>query len=329
MIRSILATAAVCLFSLQVQAEPIRVAGWEIRTFPDSGERAGCMMSANYRDGTRMSIVMLRSYTWALGLANRSWGLVKGQKIRTSAYVDNRLIASGSAEVLDDNLALLSLEGAAAYGALRAGQSLELVTPRGRPNFLLTGTDKAMGAVLECVRILNASAQTAEASTAPKNDYQAVPTTEATVLVTNMLNAASIRGYQLIPPKSDNGTVHFNLSDGSMGFFFAFRGKGTPSADDAATSVINSEATGCKGDFASGKQAVPSTDGSVIRKVVTTCRSDATPIVTETTIVRRDSGFLITLGRSGTGNGIGLNDADGSSRADGLVDAAMRIEEPK
>jgi hypothetical protein len=47
--------------------------------------------------------------------------------------------------------------------------------------------------------------------------------------------------------------------------------------------------------FMSGKQSTPSVDGSVVRKVVTTCRTGETAVATEAKFVRQANGFFRPL----------------------------------
>jgi hypothetical protein len=77
--------------------------------------------------------------------------------------------------------------------------------------------------------------------------------------------------------------------------FSAARGRDTWSADDYAGDTVGSYAKLCQGQFTSGKQSIPSVDGSVVRKVLTTCRTGDITGVTETTIIRHANGFLLEL----------------------------------
>jgi hypothetical protein len=159
---------------------------------------------------------------------------------------------------------------------------------------MLAGTGKAMYAVLDCVRTLQPP-QTAQ-SPPQRDDVRVVPQVEAMAMVSNLLNAAGVRGFRLDPPKPDGSRITFSLSDGTLGMFLALRGPGTVSADDHASYLIAQYSDICKGgEFLSGKQSVPSTDGSVVRKVMSTCRSGDNAGVSETTIIRRPDGFLIEL----------------------------------
>ena len=309
--RLFLAVAMIPFLAASSDAYPINVEGWEVRYFPMTGAApTGCIMSANFQDGTRFSLLVTTKYEWALGLFNASWNLKKDGETDVAVQVDQRFVASGKATHYDTNLAFLPLTGVTTFRALQTGHRLDLQTPYGKLNFQLTGSGKAMYAVLECVKTFAppSSNQPRTAQPPPQDDFQRLSQGEATALVTNLLNSAGVRDYRLIPPKSPNDSVAYSLADGTIGIFSAARGLGTRTADDWAATVIAKLSELCKGgEFMSGKQPVPSVDGSVVRKVMTTCRAAETS-ATETTIIRRSDGFLMDLTLFLPDGGAGMSD---------------------
>jgi hypothetical protein len=282
------------------------------------------MAGANYRDGSRLSIIVTRNYDWALGVANPSWNLRKGAFTSFTAYVDGKVIASGRAEHLERDLAVLPLSGVDAFRALQIGDRLDLQMTFANLNFALTGTERAMTSVLECVRDLRGPEQSPQTA----SGYQSLSQAEAAVLLAKLLNTANIRGYVLESPKPGDVGAHFRLADGTRGWLIASRGQRTKNADDYAAFVIGQLSESCKGEFLSGKQPIPSLDGSVVRRVVTTCRSSGTAQIIETTIIRHQNGFLMDLTQflpvsAGTSEG-----AKDNERA-ALVDAVMRLPNPR
>jgi hypothetical protein len=67
---------------------------------------------------------------------------------------------------------------------------------------------------------------------------------------------------------------------------------------------------------------VPSTDGGVVRKVVSTCRAIGDDTATEMTIVRRASGFLTELTLITSASVSALSDQSKSERS-ALANASM------
>jgi hypothetical protein len=312
----LIASAPACL------AYHANVEGWELRYFSENAP-TGCIMGADFQDGTRLSIIVTTKYEWALGLWNKSWKLTKDGTTDVAAYVDRQFIASGKAAHMDRSIAVLPLTGAAAFRALQTGQRLDLQVPAGNLNFALKGTGKAMYALLDCVKTLVEPRQTASAPR--EKDFEAVPPAEAAVILTNLLNAGGIQGYRLKPPKQDEAWIGFDLADGTIGFFRAARGLGTRTADDFAGYVISRWSELCKGKFLSGKESIPSVDGSVVRKIVTTCQEQQKNIVTETTIVRQTTGFLLELSHVLPIGSATFNDAGKEDRA-ALVGATLKMQ---
>src|SRR5262249_22982286 len=139
---------------------------------------------------------------------------------------------------------------------------------------------------------------------------------------------------KLDPPKQGEDWINFRLASGANGYYRAARGLGTKTADDYAAYVISSLSGLCKGNYLSGKQSVPSVDGSVLRKVITTCRGDSKgDYATETTIIRQADGFLMELSHfvpaapEATSGGP-IDDASKNDRA-AMVDAALRMRDAR
>ncbi len=277
------------------------VGNWEISYFP-SDRPIGCIMGGTYESQTRFSIIVTTRYEWALGLSNPAWNLRQDGTTDVAVFVDQKFIVSGKAKHWDKTIAVLQFANADAFRPLQIGRRLDLAVPGGNLSFALTGTGKAMYALLDCVKTLmsngpqlSQNGQTAKAPSPPSADFQMVPLAEATVMLTNFFNAAGVRGWSLESPKQGDVSVGFRLAGGSIGFFRAARGN-TPTADDHATFVISRWSEICKGKYLSGRQAVPSTDGSVVRKIVTTCSMESgRDSATETTIIRQADGFLLEL----------------------------------
>ena len=319
--RLLLATAMLLMSAGASLAYKMNVEHWEIRYFPEVNP-TGCIMGGNYVDGTRLSVIVTTQYEWALSLSNPSWNLLKDSSADVALYVDGRPIGNSKATNYDRTIVVVPLTSAEPYRSLQSGQRLDVQYATGNLNFALSGITKAMYALLDCVKTL---------SPPPTDqDYQIVTQGEAAVMLTNLFNTAGTRGYRLTPPKPTDGWIEFGLADGTIGYFRAARGLGTKSADDFAGYVISRWSALCKGDFLSGKQSVPSSDGSVVRKVVTTCRADGKEIVSETTIVRQVSGFLLELTQlppisTAAAKGGAAQNEDRDRAA--LVNAAMRMHD--
>ena len=310
---------------------------WTIEYMQNEGRKSGCLMQTGYVSGTKLGVAVYKDYAWGLALYNESWKLKLGGTTDVAAYVDGRLMATGKASSISSNFAILPLEKAAVYRALQIGHVLELKTPSGQLNFSLDGTAQAMELVLDCVRGLQPPTQeSTETATEPKpisDASNAVSSADATIMLTNMLNAAGITGYRLVPPNASiekgkgEGEVSFVLGDGSKGFFTAVKNSPPDGADEVAVGVVQGAATYCKGEFKSGKQPVSTSDGSVVRKTVAACKTESGTVIAETTIVRRSDAQLYYLMHIMNEGSRSLSDDSPESASGGpqLTDAAMRF----
>jgi hypothetical protein len=292
--RLLVGVAALLLSATcSVEAYKGEADGWLIQdVVVKNPDFTGCMMGRRYDGGTLLSVLVSDQYEWAIGIANEAWNMQKGTTTDIAVHVDGKFVASGKAVLLDSKAAILPISGVEAFHALRTGKS-----PYANLSFTLVGTGKGMFAVVECVVATFPSAQTATESSPPKVDAEVVPQVETMAMVSNLLNSAGAINFRIDTPKAGSKRITFTLADGTVGMFFALRGRGTVSADDHATYLIGTFADICKGgDYLSGRQSVPSTDGSVVRKVLSTCRVGANnPSVSEVTIIRRPDGFLVEL----------------------------------
>ena len=143
-------------------------------------------------------------------------------------------------------------------------------------------------------------------------------------MLTAILDDSKTVGYRIDPPKQGSAIITFAVGDGTLGAFVAARGRDTKDAETYASGVIARWASSCGGEFLSGKQPVPSTNGSVIRKITTTCREQASSFVTETVVVRQQNGFLLELAQTYPANSE-LPKGEGSRKRGALTDAVLRL----
>lgn len=222
--RLFLLTALLLASASTSWAYTVDIGSWQIRYFsPGNAAATGCIMGGDFRDGTRLSVIVSKEYEWALGLINPKWNLRKDGATDVAVYVDQQFVASGKATHLNNMVAVLPLSGVAAFRALQTGQGLVLQTPRARLAFALSDTAKAMSATLDCVKTLVVS------QPRPQGPDRALSQEAARALVTNIFNAAGITAYRLEPPKEG--------ADGTNGIARVEIGVGPTGADDRSTHV--------------------------------------------------------------------------------------------
>jgi len=323
------AISGLCLLALMKCATAAQIGDWSVTLFPNDSKPTGCIMGGSYKDGTRLSIIVGTDYSWAIGFANQSWKLAPNQFTQAALYIDGKFVESDQASHVSDTIALLPLTTSATYRALQQGRQLYVRTPYGDLSFSLPNTAAAMRSLLDCARVLSKpnseNANVAQGS-ASQGDFQLVPVAEESAMLANILSDARAINYKIDPPPGGNSNpaITFNLQDGSRGLFMASRGQNTASADDYAIKVTGEYSKLCAGDFISGKKPIATSDGSVVRQILMSCKLATSVIRTESTVVRRADGFLMELSVSYSDLGsMGQSPERVNDEDHGLVEAAM------
>jgi hypothetical protein len=282
------------LVSLPAQGQTT-VEGWRVAPF-DAGD--GCMMSGTYERGTTLGVVLFKSRTWGIYVANPNYTLRKGARFDVKISVDSRSSNWLPATALSTTSYLVPLAGSEIFEALQGGFGVEVRTTRSSTGRLsLRGTRRAMDSVLACVAGLPppAPANTPPNPGVAKRDFRMLPAREAVVVVANLLSASGITGHRLAPIENDKSTVKFFLADGTVGTFEMASGRDAPEASAYARYVENTLANSCSGRKTIDQQSVPTLDGSVIRKIFFGCTADDQRTMVESTVIRRIDGILIDL----------------------------------
>jgi len=195
--------------------------------------------------------------------------------------VDRESVHRGTAVVGQTGYALLKPPlRERAISAIAGGDQLEIVTERGRFAYSLRGTADAIDATAKCIAALNSppvTGSTTGGGSSP-TDVRSLTAAESAEMLSKILNAAGLTNYRFDPSTGEGGWVTFTLADGTFGRFAAAVDAGT-NADNYTALVIGKQSTSCKGDFMSGRQSVPSVDGSVVRVVTTTCRQGEMAVI--------------------------------------------------
>jgi hypothetical protein len=272
---------------------------------------------------------------WNLAFAHPQWSLTIGEVIPVTFIFDRNTRINLTAKAIDKTLAIVPMpDTSELVSAFRRSFILQAITKNDQFEFRLDGTSRLLPALVGCVRRNIEPSTGAQASTPPARsisrpsgsatDYQELSQAEAAIMLTNLLNSAGVSNYRLEPPTQASVGASFTLSDGTRGFFIGARGS-TKSADEYATHLIGLLSQSCKGDLVTGRQSVPATDGSVIRKVISTCKSSEGAAITESTVIRRPNGFLINLSQTLPVSVATLSEGTGGKDREAIIDAALRL----
>jgi hypothetical protein len=279
-------------------------------------------------------VAVNRNMHWSLGFAHSQWALGSGEVIPVSFVFDGGARINLKATAMGKTMVAVPMpDTSELVTAFRRAYTLQAFARGEEFQFRLDGTSRLLPVLVDCVRrnLESTGQQTASPpiATTPKTlanmkDYQELSQAEATVMLTNLLNSAGVSGYRLVPPTQSSFGAHFSLSDGTQGFFAGARGS-TKSADEYATYWIGILSELCKGELVTGRQSVAATDGSVIRRIVSTCKVSDSVSITESTVIRRPNGFLMNLSQTLPVTVSALNEGRGGKDRQAIIDAALRL----
>ena len=241
-----------------------------------------------------LAIAQSRDLKWVV-VFGRPGGFHRHMRWDMELIVDGKSVHRGTAVVDQAGLAILQPPlPERAISALAGGDQLEVITVRGRFAYSLRGSADAIDATAKCTATLNAPVGPPTGSLPNLPEFRVLTAAEFAGMLGQILDAAGLKNYRFDPLKGEGSWVTFTLADGTFGRFAAALGSGT-NADAYTAIVIGKLSSHCKGDFISGKQSIPSVDGSVVRIVTTTCRQGDNAVVTETAIIRHGNGLLMEL----------------------------------
>lgn len=268
-------------------AKAASIGGWEVRPAYDDGKLSSCAMWGEFNGGMTLGVLVKSDYSWAFAFGHKAWQLTKDQAFVATVSVDNLNIGDGRAHAYSETGGVLKLVPGA-YEILQRGHAIRISALGMASTLSLKGSQRALQAVLDCVR-KNSSQATRQTTSSDDGSGIPVPGVEAVTMLSNLLSTLGYAGYTIDQPKDD--IIHWTFSDGSRGHFFAFRNF-AGSTDQAVAAFISQTAEGCAGDFASAKHATPTTDGTEIRSLITSCRDQRGTRTLRTSIVKRGDTIL-------------------------------------
>jgi hypothetical protein len=209
------------------------------------------------------------------------------------AHIDRALIARERVTYITNKLAFMPLKGDVALRALQDGHRLTVMASAGSAVFALNGSGRAMAATEACARSLNRQAPGARAPADERRDFEYVPYSEAVSFIGERLKRNGIADFAILPKDAKADDVIVRFADGMRGIFRAARGQDTASADQYSGLIIARLARSCSSAFLATKSSVSTFDGSVVRKVMTTCQDPDRDIASETRVTRLANGLLL------------------------------------
>ena len=300
-------------------AETFTHGSWQGKPlYGQDGKFERCSMIAAYKSGHRLLFDVDRQISWRMWIGNPTWQLTPKSKFEGMIVVDKGALIPISGEVIDRDLVVIPLATTAhVVDNMRRGRVMELVVGQTRIPFALEGTGQAIPKLVHCVKVASGSPPQPTAA-----QFRLLTNAEAMVRLVNLLNAAGATGYRLEPPQPNDSAARVTMADGSIGYLLAAIGD-TKSGDDYANDAIGRLSKGCKGEFLSGKQPVATNDGTVVRKVVGTCRTGNDAVAVESTVLRRSDGFLMEFSLSVPASVSLIGDEHSKTRS-AITEAALK-----
>lgn len=256
-----------------------------------TGRFTSCIVSAKYRSGILMLVMINRDYLWDLGFSANRWNLRVGDSIRLKFRIDSGPWFNVSAKVYSKTGVRLPMQGQRNLVAqFRRGRTLELQDKSNSYYFNLTGTSRMMVRLVQCVKTQLAIepsytaprvAQTQPARSKSKtaassrtantqssntrtantqttgnsyNDGQLVA--EGTRVLANFIVGANLSNLNILAPASVPKALGFAHSvataSGQVVFVFIAPDEARLSRQSVIAALGSKVESGCNGDYLSG-----------------------------------------------------------------------------
>ncbi len=326
-----------------------RVGDWSVGAYRDNRTRqfSNCMATGQYRSGISLFVFVSRSLDWLLAFSHPDWRLSPGQKFPIQMNFDQRAPLHLQAEAISSNLVGVPMPATGpVVEAFRQSYVLRAFALGNRFEFNLTGTSRLLVEMVHCVRtelaIERGEPPPVLAQPAPARPPAQTPiparressvsphSTEmqllATRIASNLLLQAQLPNARLLAPSevpsefrevAADGVAF--VSDAGLGLVRLIRSSDGNSSQMVASNLIASDATACKGEFASAR-STSLVDNDVVTRASVACRQSETGFSTNYYIVeRRGFGFVVV--------GVLNADRDGApgGARPGIGEAALQL----
>lgn len=304
------------------------VKGWVFNSYNKKKDHtlAFCEASTTYRGGHKIILLMWPSSDISI-VYEASKRFRKGKKYYTSIRIGKKLVLKGYGIGGARGSLLLDLPPTSeAYLSLYNGRFIQIQTPLTRPKrYSLIGSAAALLKLVECV---NSRKTKSSAPKPPERKWLTLKQT--TAALSDIFRTAGQTGHTILPTKPKHMFVEFETIDGSNGMFQAYRDVLDPTYPDRRiTRIISAYSERCKNKFLSGKENVPSTDGSLIRKATTKCEMQNDYIITEDLIIQKPNGFVVEITFVYVSYPDSIPKPDSSIRDGAIIDAVLKLKSLK
>ncbi|MGO4716651.1 hypothetical protein [Bradyrhizobium sp. 2TAF24] len=301
----------------------IRVAGWSGGGYTDdnNGQFTGCIVTASYKSGISVVIMVTQNLAWRLGFGNEAWQLNPGGQFpivltfdgRQPFNVTGRIIGRSLVSVdMPDNSALITqFRGARTMSAFAEGNLFQ---------FSLNGTAQVLPALVRCVKTINDGGLAAATNFSAPQPKPAVAAAappprvgsslrpdaggasspelqiEALELASNFIMKASLKNAKVLSRAETPVALASNgaawRADDALGFVRIIPAQDGIKGLDVASAIVAGDAKDCKGKFASARNS-ELVDSDVVFRGMSSCEDSERVAVSEYFILPRKRGGFV------------------------------------
>lgn len=306
----------------------ISAAGWSGGAYTEvhTGEFSSCVAGASYKSGITFSVVVSKSYEWALAFIHPSWALAQGQKFPIVLSFDGRNSFNVAGTALSANMVAVPMPvNSALVKSFRAAKTMSAFAQGNLFQFDLNGTAVLLPSLVKCAKTINdhglaaatnfnvnlqasaAARQTAmpAAAAAPSapappparpQDGSAALQLEAMQIASNFILKAALSHPSLVnrgesPVWLTSSGVAWR-ADNATGFVRIVPAERNVDGLEVTAAIVGNDARDCKGKFISARNS-ELVDSQVVFRGMSSCEDSAKSDVTEYFIFPRKAGGFI------------------------------------
>ena len=308
-------------------------------TFDTTGQFSHCAVSASYTSGLTFFVAVSNNYTWRLGFIHTAWNLNVGSNIPVDLTFDGKGPYHLYARAQSPNFVVIEMpttsevvkrfRGAYQMTAFAIGQTYPLN---------LTDSSAALPALVDCVRhyvggppvqaVTNVP-PVSSPSPPPGPTVAPEPTAdfheEAVELATNFLLGAKLDNPKVVS-KSETPVAYVSFgadwrASAAVGSVKIVTGAGLKGLD-VASAVVASDASACKGKFASARPS-EMVDSDVVFRGLSSCEDSSGSRAVEYFIVPREKGGFVLFSIAAIPGALSSSESAEQSRVNLFERAAL------
>ncbi|CCE10401.1 conserved exported hypothetical protein [Bradyrhizobium sp. STM 3843] len=304
----------------------ISAAGWSGGAYTDdkTGAFTSCIASASYKSGITFSVVVSKTYEWALAFIHPSWTLTPGQKFPIVLSFDGRNTFNVDGTVFSTNMVAVPMPvDSALVKSFRAAKTMSAFAQGNLFQFTLDGTAVMLPALVYCAKTVNQGGlaaatnfmagvtraaavphqpapppvtATANAKPSRPQGASAELQLEAMQIASNFILKAALSHPSILgggekPVWLMPGGVAWK-ADNATGFVRIVPPEPNVDGLEVAAIIVGNDARDCKGKFISARNS-ELVDSQVVFRGMSSCEDSEKSDITEYFIFPRKAGGFV------------------------------------